>query len=252
MDKNLISKKFACSVETYSEEAVAQQQIAQKMAGLLRQYVCAPAINQVVEFGCGTGLYSKLLVDLYGEQSLIVNDICPDMLDYFHRHVNAHIRLLPGDAEKMHLPCATSLITSCSAIQWFEDPDTFFKNSISSLSQGGYLAFSTFGPDNVKEVSRLTGRGLRYLSLHELEHKLKPHYEICYAAEERLTYTFPSSMDVLRHLKRTGVTGLGERPMSRAELGSFNRAYESKYKTKDGVYLTYHPIYIIAKKKNLK
>lgn len=250
MDKNLISKKFAQSVETYSDEAFAQQQIAYKMAGLLHRYVRMPHPNLVVEFGCGTGFYSRLLVDLYGEQSLIVNDICPGMLDYFHRHVNPHVRLLPGDAEKMHLPCATSLITSCSAIQWFEDPDSFFKKSSFSLSQGGYLAFSTFGPDNVREVSRLTGRGLRYLSLQELTHKLKSHYEICHAEEERLTFTFPSSMHVLQHLKRTGVTGLGERPMSRTELGRFSREYESQYKCNSGVCLTYHPIYIIAKKKN--
>lgn len=250
MNKELISKKFARSVETYSEEAFAQQKIAQKMAILLHRHVQFPPEGKVLELGCGTGFFSKLLVNLYGKKSLTINDICPDMLNSCRRQIGTDIHILQGDAEKMPLPDATSLITSCSTIQWFENTGSFFRNCSSALLQNGYLAFSTFGPENVKEVSSLTGRGLSYLSLSELTKILEPFYEICHAEEELLTYSFSSPMEVLRHLKRTGVTGLGNRPMTRSELDNFTREYERRYGKDNRVNLTYHPIYIIAKKKN--
>ena len=249
MNKHIIRKKFGCSVQSYANEAMAQQQIAQKMAGLLKRYVRLPMKEQIVEFGCGTGYYSQLLMNLYGEESLIVNDICPQMLDYVSRNVSCRLRQLPGDAETLQFPRFTSMITSCSAIQWFENPERFFKNSLSSLNEGGYLAFSTFGPDNVKEVSSLTGRGLSYLSLEEIKQKLAPVYDVCHAEEEHLTYTFSSTLEVLRHLKNTGVTGLGGQAMTRAELNQFVNNYSNRYSNENGVYLTYHPIYIIARRK---
>ena len=249
INKELVSQKFGSSVNTYGEESVAQQHIAQKMAQLLVQHLPTSSFKQIVELGCGTGYYTRLLMKLYGEEPLILNDLCPEMLSYCKEHISQKARLLPGDAETLKLPRCTSLLTSCSALQWFDSPATFFRNSLSALSRGGYLAFSTFGPDNTREVKELTGKGLDYLSLEELKKMIEPYYDLCYAAEERLSYTFSSPMEVLRHLKKTGVTGLESKPMSCRELHRFLNEYTLRFGSAQGVSLTYHPIYIVARKK---
>ena len=249
INKELIRQKFASSVNTYEEESVAQQHIAQKMAQLLAQHLPASCFKQIVELGCGTGYYSRLLIRRYGEDSLILNDLCPEMLDYCHRQVSEKVRLLPGDAESVQLPRHTSLLTSCSAFQWFEHPGDFFRHSQTALSRGGYLAFSTFGPDNAKEVRELSGKGLHYLGLEEWKRLIEPYFDLCYAEEERLSYCFSSPLEVLRHLKKTGVTGLGDQPMSCRELHRFLAEYNHRFRVGQEVTLTYHPVYLIARKK---
>ena len=252
INKEQVSRKFGTSVQSYAEESVAQQHIALKMARLLQTQLPSFRPKQVVELGCGTGYYSRQLIHLYGEDPLMVNDLCAEMLQYCKEHVSPTVKQLAGDAEKLDLPRHTTLITSCSALQWFENPSAFFDRCLSALSREGYLAFSTFGPDNVKEVKELTGRGLHYLSLKELKKMLEPHYELCHLEEEHLTYTFTHPLEVLRHLKKTGVTALNATPMTPAALRAFQTEYAVRFGAQDGVTLTYHPLYVVARKKEAR
>lgn len=57
------------------------------------------------------------------------------------------------------------------------------------------------------EIRQLTGHGLDYLSVEELQALLSPHFDILHAEEEVVTLPFPTPQAVLKHLKQTGVTG---------------------------------------------
>ena len=61
MDKRLIAERFARARDTYSHEARVQQQVAEKMLQLLTERA-SPLFRRIVEFGCGTGSYSRLLL----------------------------------------------------------------------------------------------------------------------------------------------------------------------------------------------
>ena len=61
MDKRLIAERFARARGTYSHEARVQQQVAEKMLQLLTERA-SPLFRRIVEFGCGTGSYSRLLL----------------------------------------------------------------------------------------------------------------------------------------------------------------------------------------------
>ena len=56
---------------------------------------------------------------------------------------------------------------------------------------------------------------------------------------------------VLYHLKETGVTGTGKQHWTRRELNRFCEEYIRLFGDNQSVPLTYHPIYIIAKKRSL-
>ena len=91
---------------------------------------------------------------------------------------------------------------------------------------------------------------LDYLSVEELQALLSPRFDILYAEEEVISLPFPTPQAVLKHLKQTGVTGTEKRMWTRSRLQSFCKEYTTRFSDAAGnVSLTYHPIYIIARKK---
>lgn len=252
---HLIARRFTKAIDTYPHEARIQHQIAAKMNRLLQHHLPRRTYKQIVEFGCGTGAYSRLLLDSLHPERLLLNDICPEMQaccqDMLY-HCEHAVSFVSGDAERMPFPKDTELITSCSTLQWFEHPEEFFRRCNEALNAHGYFAFSTFGQQNMKEIRRLTGQGLSYRSLTELENSLRPLYDIVHAEEEILSLPFSTPMEVLYHLKQTGVTGTANTVWTRSKLSLFCNEYKRLFPANgNGVSLTYHPIYIIAKKKEV-
>lgn len=249
MNKPLIAERFAKAIGTYAQIATMQQQIAEKMIALLKQCLPLPAPRKVAEFGCGTGSYSRLLYKTLQPPQFLMNDLCREMQTCCTDLLEKGATFVAGDAETLPFPKDTELLTSCSTLQWFESPERFFRRSNNYLSENGYLAFTTFGPENMKEIRTLTGKGLPYRSLHELEQMLAPYYDVIHAEEEILLHPFRTPMQVLLHLKQTGVTGTGQHHWTRRELTNFCNEYIRQFGNGLSVHLTYHPIYIIAKKK---
>ena len=253
MDKRLIAERFARARDTYSHEARVQQQVAEKMLQLLTERA-SPLFRRIVEFGCGTGSYSRLLLHKLQPESLLLNDLCPVMKECLTDLLPQDtVRFIPGDAEALDFPEKTDLITSCSTLQWFNDPKEFFARCHRFLSEDGYLAFSTFGTENMREIRTLTGHGLDYLPIEALKELLAPHFETVYAEEEIVSLPFSTPLQVLQHLKETGVTGTVKKVWSRGRLQTFCNSYTEQFRREDGnVTLTYHPIYIVTRRKKIK
>lgn len=250
MNKSLIARRFTKAIATYPHESSVQQRIAHKMIDLLDCHLPSPRPQRVVEFGCGTGNYSRLLLDTLHPERLLLNDLCAEMQHPCRSLLNERVSFVAGDAETVDFPIHTELITSCSTLQWFEAPGEFFRRCHQVLSERGYFAFSTFGTENMQEIRQLTGNGLPYLSCEALESLLTPHYQLIHTEEELIPLSFDAPMEVLRHLQSTGVTGISTASWTRASLAHFCTQYNERFACPNGtVSLTYHPIYIIAKKK---
>lgn len=249
MDKELIKDCFSRAVPTYEKAAQAQGQIARKMADLLEMYLPS-SVETILEIGCGTGFFSRLLVERLQPRRMVLNDICPGMQGCVQDLLGDKVAFCPGDAEKMAFPGGQDVIVSCSALQWFVSPARFFVECLSFLNTGGYLAFSTFGKKNLKEIALLTGNSLPYYSQAELEEMLADKYELVHSEEEQITLFFPTPLEVLYHLKQTGVTAVRSgRSWTRNELQKFTESYYRQFGRGTQVILTYHPIYLIARKK---
>lgn len=249
MDKQLIAARFAKARNTYTREARVQQQVAEKMMQLIKEPYTR--FRRVVEFGCGTGSYSRILLHTLQPEALLLNDLCREMEECVKELCDGTtVQFVPGDAEAIDFPGETDLITSCSTLQWFNDPGAFFTRCHQALVADGLLAFSTFGATNMHEIRQLTGHGLDYLSVEELQALLSPGFDILHAEEEVISLPFPTPQAVLKHLKQTGVTGTEKRIWTRSRLQSFCKEYTTRFSDAAGnVNLTYHPIYIIARKK---
>lgn len=250
MDKNLIRKRFAKAADTYGKKADVQRNIAAHMLQLTEDFIPANNHSRVLEVGCGTGMFTRMYLERFIPQKLWINDICSEVASFFNDLNGPDFRFIAGDAENIDFPERLNLIVSCSAIQWFDKPERFFRRCCSLLDNGGYMAVSTFGKKNLNEVSSITGFSLAYRSVGELKHSLEKDYEILYADEDIVNIKFNSPLDILKHMKETGVTGIESKRWTKGMLSDFCSAYSERYTGKDNkVVLTYHPIYLILKKK---
>ena len=99
------------------------------------------------------------------------------------------------------------LIISSSVFQWIEDKDELFKK-ISKSSDT--LVFSIYIKGNLIEISDHFGISLKYLDMKELKTLLTPYFKNVSGYEEKFTLKFDTPIDSLKHLKNTGVTGIGQ------------------------------------------
>lgn len=249
INKQLITRRFSRAVESYNREAMAQRQIAHCMSDMLNRYLPRPC-SRILEIGSGTGFLTRRLMDTLHPETLVLNDICQEMSTCFNDLLGSgRATFLAGDAETLSFPKGQDLIVSCSALQWFVSPEQFFERCNALLKHKGYFAFTTFGRDNLKEITSVTGSGLHYRSLEELKEALQIHYDIVSAREERISLSFDTPLNVLYHLKHTGVTAIRQQQWTKGDLQEFCDNYARLFSNGNSVTLTYHPIYIIAKKK---
>lgn len=252
MNKELITTRFSKARTSYDKQATVQHEIAIRTTSLISSHLpqLITTHPSVLEFGCGTGTYSRMIHTLLRPRKMLMNDLCPVMVQSLEDMLtNSTYTFQAGDAETEEFGEGWNLITSCSALQWFLDPEAFFKRCDTMLASKGYLAFSTFGPDNLQEVTSVTGIGLTYHTINELKKMLSSHFRVIHADEEQITRSFQSPLQVLNHLKQTGVTALQHKGWTRGDLSRFCHQYEELHTINSFVTLTYHPIYILAIKK---
>ena len=132
-------------------------------------------------------------------------------------------------------------MASNAVFHWLDDPAGLLERLAAALREGGLLAFTTFGPDNLREVAAVGRRGLRYRSIDEVAALLERHYRILHRWESREVLRFSSPRRVLEHLRRTGANGLERAGWTRGVLRAFESEYRERFGTGDEVTLTYHP-----------
>ncbi len=247
--KRNIQTRFTRSITSYDGEALAQTRIAQKLASLLPLNI---NVQRAMEVGCGTGLFTRLLLERFPTAQWYINDLVAGLeplLQPLFQQADKPVVFMPGDAESLVFPEKMEMVASASTVQWFDDLPAFLKKSAGALNENGILAFSTFGPDNFNETRSISEGGLDYLSVEEMTTMVGECFEPETIEQEYITLYFENPQEVLRHLKLTGVNATGCRGWTRNDLNCFCDAYENRYKGEKGVSLTYHPIYVIARKK---
>ena len=247
IDKALVAQRFAKAGQSYIEQAVVQKQISAQLFEYLKMY-CPQSLPSVLEIGCGSGNLTHLFHSYFQVDQLFLNDLYADVDQHFSTIEN--IAWLIGDIEQLTLPQSLDAVISSSALQWMTDLPTLLHRIHDALKPNAYFGFSTFGSDNLTEIKQLTGQGLNYISLEFLKRQLEQqNFEVLFIEQEVKQIYFDHPKSVLQHLKATGVTATAKsHRWTKQSLQQFYSDYQQFY-DEQGFRLTYHPIYVIARRK---
>jgi len=189
-------KKF----DRYEENAHIQKVVAKELIKLIPK----KKYNIIFEIGAGTGVLTKNIVKNIEYKNLIINDKYFESREYIKDLPS--VEFVGGDIEKLDIKKA-DLIISSSVFQWIEDKKKLFKK-ISKATDT--LVFSIYIKGNLMEISDHFGISLEYLDMKELKTLLSPYFKSINGYKEEFRLTFDTPMEGLKHLKNTGVTGIGQ------------------------------------------
>ncbi|WP_320167857.1 malonyl-ACP O-methyltransferase BioC [Mangrovibacterium marinum] len=252
IDKEIVRKRFGKSWLSYNQHASVQREICRKLAGLLSANE-RTTIGSLLEVGCGSGLLTNEILNIAKPREYYANDlVCAaenGIEQIFRNHRFNNWSFLEGDAELIAFPEQLDAVLSSSTMQWFHHLQAFLLKVHQALKPGGLFAFSTFGPQNFIEIKAACNQGLSYFSADEIREMLSANFDLLSLHEEQVQLHFHQPVDVLRHIKNTGVNALEKTACwNRRRLEEFEQNYPVS-PTND-FRLTYHPILIIAQKKH--
>lgn len=213
--------------------------------------VCqAQQVSSALEVGVGTGFLTAHLIPLYPDAKWYLNDITEAAEPFVSKYAGGDRGVyLWGDAEKVVFPPGLDMIATASTVQWFDDLPAFARKAAEATNPGGWLLLSTFGPQNFCEIRSATGEGLDYYRPDQLRQIFgEAGYRIISLTEYTRQLFFDTPLDVLRHIRATGVNSLQRTRWGRGQLSAFDERYRAGFSTANGVTLTYHPILLAAQK----
>jgi malonyl-ACP O-methyltransferase BioC len=247
VDKDLITKRFRDSLKNYDSSATVQKTMATK---LVKEIVnLNQSFNKVFELGCGTGILTKEIAENIKFSEFFCNDLTKEAYEFIKPFCKEE-NFYPFDAELTDkYQKNLDLIISGAVFQWFEDLPKYLRNVSEKLCRNGIIAFSTFGREQFFEISQITGNCLKYFDKDELIQSVSKEYDLISFSQWKQTLEFNSVKEIMKHIKETGVSGIGSKTVKKMPLTEFRKKYREKF-LKDGkLPLTYNPqIWILRRK----
>lgn len=256
ISQDRITSSFSRSASSYHLESIVQKEAAEFLARMLLKHIRSP-IEQVVEFGAGTGHLTLALLTsgACSAACYVATDPSPEMLEQCRLNlesagVSGLVRFKTTTAQQWLADHdeMTDLIVGSSFIQWLEDPAAWLRCTASRMPSGALAAISAYGPENLRELRMLSGSGLSGLTRSDLE-SLDEFYELVEFEEELKTTRFPDAGALLRHLSRTGVNACSTSPLTKSGLARLRCSLEENFRDEGGVRLTWNPVYFILKRR---
>lgn len=244
-DRQLINEEhlidsFSRHAKTYDRYAQLQKSMAERLASLLPN----PLPGNVLEIGCGTGLFTRHLLTQSVKQ-LVLNDIAPGMLETLRTSLKLPLNteILPGNAERIHFE-NIDLICANAVFQWFQKPQDALINLKQALTDNGHMIFSTFGPQTLiefREAANLASPINLYKNDIWEKMILDSGFTIDYWDVEIRKIIFSNSLSLLKNLQQIGAAPL--RMVKTGGLRKLMRDYDSRFSTSQGVYATWELYY---------
>ena len=233
IDKSLVKKRFSKSLKTYDDNAIVQKQMAEKLVDFLPK----KEFDSILEIGCATGLLTKQIKSKLSFYSFSANDIVSESESYI-KEIIPQSEFILGDIETINLDKKYDLIISNACLQWCNDIEKTILKLKNSLNEGGILAVSVFGKNNIKEINEIFEILPKTVDIDKL-----PKNTI--VVEETINMFFDTPIGVLKHIKLTGANAVKEMTMTKSLLKDFEIKYNEKFAQKNRVQLTYNPVYLI-------
>ncbi len=253
MDKKAIIRNFSRCASVYDKYADIQENAAQVLLGQIGE----GKINRILEIGCGTGNYTRLLGAKFKKAKIKAVDISARMVEAAEKKLNnKQIEFVIADAEAMLLSEKADLITSNACFQWFSDLEKALKVYYDLLNKNGIISFSIFGPNTFRELNtalncvlkgaNVTAKG--FLTKEEINFMMKKFFRDISIKEIEYKQTHNCLKDLLKKIKYTGAQSNsfnGKKYFTHRTLKKIEDAYLDKFKR---IKATYQILFVSGKK----
>ena len=254
MPKPQTKDNFSKHAKTYDQYAVVQRQAAKKLAVLIPRQ----NIRSILEIGCGTGLFTKYLLNKYPRAKISAVDFSPAMLKAARQAIpSSRVKFILADAQTITPKKKFDLICSNACLHWLDNPSRAIKQYWGELAPGGHLLFSAFGPQTYRELQAALRMAFgqthqisagRFLNKKQWHKQLRRLSSGATAIEDIKQINYPTLLALLKAIKYTGTRGKGltiKLPLGRRWL----KMLKKKYRRQDGnLPATYQVYYFSAVK----
>lgn len=237
--KEKIKNNFSRYAHLYDDYAGVQDLCALALIDKLT----AGKFNRILDIGCGTGNYTKLLREKFPAARIKATDISETMIDIAKKKLNKkNVEFIIADAENPCFNDTFDLISSNASLQWIGDLEARLLAYKNLLNSGGMISFSTFGPDTFRELraslKELFGKSIKISSSHFMEEG-KIRGVLCNLFKkvilEKKVYKerYNSLEGLLKKIKYSGIRGAGTSARniwSPKALADLEKIYKKKFK----------------------
>jgi malonyl-CoA O-methyltransferase len=223
-----------------------------------------PRARRILEIGCGTGYFTKLLRQGNPQAELVALDLDAALIGQAQRRLgpDANVSWLVADGESF-IRGSFDLIISNATFQWFTNPQETLQSYSQALSPGGCLAFSTLGPQTFVELDASLSQAAaalnldsapaiparRFLNSRDWQDLLDlAGFSQVQLAGQIHEAHFPNVPEFLKALKATGAGNPQPRAFTPRLLNALIRAYDSRFRQNGTIPVTYEIIWALARK----
>ena len=238
-----IELNFSKYAHVYDKHAQVQKLMAERLASFLPNDMP----EQILEIGCGTGLFTKYLL-AQPAQKIFLNDISDKMIECMKLKLALppYSQIIAGNAELLKFQMV-DMITANAVFQWFKNPRVVLGRLKSYIKANGRLVFSTFGPSTLAELRKVAPLESPALLLSKNEWcKLieEAGFTVHLSAKESHKTFFPNTLSLLKNLQQIGAAPT--QMTSPKILRQLIKDYDDLYFTKQGVHANWELLYFSA------
>jgi malonyl-CoA O-methyltransferase len=254
LDRARLRASFERASAGYEAAAALQARVAAELLERLAELNFQPRV--VLDLGAGTGRVTRELKRRYPRALVIALDLAAGMLREARRNQPLWRRFARVCGDALRLPLqdgSVDLVFSSLMLQWCEPLDAAFAEVRRVLRPEGFFAFSTFGPDTLKELRSAWTQADGYnhvngfVDMHDVGDALvragltEPVLDV-----ERLVLDYADTLALMRDLKAIGAhNATAGRPRAltgRTRLARMQAAYEA-FRRAGQLPATYEVIY---------
>ncbi|MBU2504343.1 MAG: malonyl-ACP O-methyltransferase BioC [Candidatus Omnitrophica bacterium] len=239
IDKVIIKKNFSRSAKFYDQHAVIQNLCALELIKKTRP----GSFSRILDIGCGTGNYTRLLKDKFPFARIKAIEISSPMVEIARKKLKAKgIEFILGDGESINLGEQFDLISSNVSFQWFEDLNQALSRYRKLLKKGGVILFSIFGPRTFYELNKALEElcGLvspisasYFATASRIEQMLNDNFQDSRVERKNYKKRYTSIQELFKTIKYTGARGnglAGKKIWTSKMLNNLERIYKTKFK----------------------
>ncbi len=261
-----VRRAFSSASSSYDDHAELQREVGRRLLAHLEFTKIQP--ESVLDIGCGTGFFTRLLAEKYKKAHIHATDISTAMVCHTR---DQHPKRLPWQRKYHHtvsnalsLPyknASFDLVASNLAMQWVPDAQAMMREMRRVLKPGGLILFSTFGRRTLTELKQTlasiqtehTNSVLPFPDVMSLGNSLSEcAVEGLVTDADLFTLTYPDTMSFIRELKGLGASASaiqkrGGGLYGRALLHDIEAYYSEHFTDEDGrIRATFEALYAQA------